>query len=70
MKVLVYYTDLIWDNYQGGAGKIIESKMLIEIPVFIEAKYIKEIANKELVEKRKTIFSQNDFPVITKMEII
>lgn len=70
MKVFVYYTDLIWDNYQGGSGKIINSKMLIELSGFIEVLQINAIIFAKLLEKRETLFEQNDKPIITKMEII
>ena len=70
MKVIVYYTDLIWDNYQGGSGKVIESKMIVELRGQMVAEQAKELIQEALLRNHHTIFRQDDKPIITKMELL
>jgi hypothetical protein len=32
MKLLVYYIDFHWDNYQGGSGKNYELRYALDVP--------------------------------------
>lgn len=42
MKLLVYFVAYYWDNYQGGSGKYVESKLLVEIDDDTSASFIWE----------------------------
>jgi hypothetical protein len=70
MKIIVYYTDLIWDNYQGGSGKVVNSKMIVELRGQMVAEQTKELIQEAVLRNRHTIFKQDDKPIITKMELL
>lgn len=70
MKILVTYVDLIWNNYQGGSGHPTTFKTMIEVEPDVKAENIKAVVDLAIYEQRKTVFTQNDRPIIIKMEIL
>lgn len=54
MKLLVYFVAYYWDNYQGGSGKYVESKLLIEIDNDVPSYMIWEKVHDKIKSHLKT----------------
>jgi len=55
MKLLIKYTIFQPDNYQGGSGKAIETRALIELDGMVEVSEIYEIVNSTLSIETKRV---------------
>lgn len=78
MKLLVYFIAYYWDNYQGGSGKYVESKLLVEIDNNVVAYMVWEKVHDKIKLHLKSVrpfdqtaYSKNQSEYsITKAELI
>lgn len=72
MKIIVYYVDFHWDNYQGGSGKSFEMRFVFDIPQETKACDVINQTLKALDEhvKKERPFQSTDKYSIQRMEII
>lgn len=78
MKLLIWFTAYYWDNYQGGSGKYVDSKLLVEIDNDVNSYMVWEKVHdkiKNYLEKNRpfdqSIYSkkQGEY-VISKAELL
>jgi hypothetical protein len=72
VRVLVYYTDFHWDNYQGGSGKYFNFKILIQLEDDVKVSEFWEVVHNQLKHavKIQRTFVQDNSPKITKAEVL
>ena len=73
MKVLVHYYDFLWDNYQGGQGKIVQSNYVVDVSENVSIGNLRFEIERELrrhVAGIRFFHQHNEEPKIIKIEIL
>lgn len=64
MKVLVHFTEVISDNYQGGSGKIFDRKTIMNIEGAMMADRIFQYVRDHLQSHNPVVYDVNDRQLI------
>lgn len=70
MKVLVNYTEVISDNYQGGSGKVYDRSTIIEISGEALSENLFELCANKIAEDYQPFMDANDRKLIRLNNVV